>query len=145
MRKVLRLEGKRMIMWMKMEKEKSLVNNSNVILEMPLSMIIHMRRYDVKLCSLEYCAPESNMLCLVLCWQHLGRVFNILRENNLELAGDRRRPVIRPPQVSREGTKKAIFANLIYRPLQDVCIYSTSASAILFLFIWAGSFHRSYS
>ncbi|KHG09425.1 Eukaryotic translation initiation factor 2 subunit beta [Gossypium arboreum] len=29
----------------------------------------------------------------------LGRVFNILRENNPELAGDRRRTVMRPPQV----------------------------------------------
>ncbi|KAH9608794.1 hypothetical protein KSS87_019687 [Heliosperma pusillum] len=41
----------------------------------------------------------------------LGRVFNILRENNPELAGDRRRTVMRPPQVMREGTKKTVFAN----------------------------------
>ncbi|CAA2966222.1 eukaryotic translation initiation factor 2 subunit beta-like [Olea europaea subsp. europaea] len=37
--------------------------------------------------------------------QLLGRVFNILRENNPELAGDLRRTVMRPPQVLREGTK----------------------------------------
>ncbi|KMT17413.1 hypothetical protein BVRB_2g038680 [Beta vulgaris subsp. vulgaris] len=41
----------------------------------------------------------------------LGRVFNVLRENNPELAGDRRRTVMRPPQVMREGTKKTVFAN----------------------------------
>ncbi|XP_047316696.1 eukaryotic translation initiation factor 2 subunit beta [Impatiens glandulifera] len=46
----------------------------------------------------------------------LGRVFNILRENNPELAGDRRRTVMRPPQVLREGTKKTVFVNLM-----DLC------------------------
>ncbi|KAF2596030.1 hypothetical protein F2Q68_00007614 [Brassica cretica] len=48
----------------------------------------------------------------------LGRVFNILRENKTELAGDRRRTVMRPPQVLREGTKKSLstlwtFARLV--------------------------------
>ncbi|KAM0067384.1 putative translation initiation factor IF2/IF5 [Helianthus debilis subsp. tardiflorus] len=37
--------------------------------------------------------------------QLLGRVFPILRE----LAGDRRRTMMRPPQVLREGTKKTIL------------------------------------
>ncbi|KAL5991349.1 hypothetical protein ACLOJK_012256 [Asimina triloba] len=46
----------------------------------------------------------------------LDRVFNILRENNPELAGDRRRTVMRPPQVLREGTKKTVFVNLM-----DLC------------------------
>lgn len=46
----------------------------------------------------------------------LGRVFNILRENNPDLAGDRRRTVMRPPQVLREGTKKTVFVNLM-----DLC------------------------
>ncbi|CAI5515758.1 unnamed protein product [Closterium sp. Naga37s-1] len=46
----------------------------------------------------------------------LGRVFNILRENNPELAGDRRRTIMRPPQVLREGTKKTVFANFM-----DLC------------------------
>ncbi|KAL5974824.1 hypothetical protein ACLOJK_031496, partial [Asimina triloba] len=46
----------------------------------------------------------------------LDRVFNILRENNPELAGDRRRTVIRPPQVLREGTKKTVFVNFM-----DLC------------------------
>ncbi|CAL5422890.1 unnamed protein product [Camellia sinensis] len=46
----------------------------------------------------------------------LSRVFNILRENNPELAGDRRRTVMRPPQVLREGTKKTVFVNFM-----DLC------------------------
>ncbi|KAL6504102.1 hypothetical protein OROGR_026025 [Orobanche gracilis] len=46
----------------------------------------------------------------------LGRVFNILRENNPELTGDRRRTVMRPPQVLREGTKKTVFVNFM-----DLC------------------------
>ncbi|XP_071720621.1 eukaryotic translation initiation factor 2 subunit beta-like [Rutidosis leptorrhynchoides] len=46
----------------------------------------------------------------------LGRVFHILRENNPELAGDRRRTVMRPPQILREGTKKTVFANFM-----DLC------------------------
>ncbi|XP_020591602.1 eukaryotic translation initiation factor 2 subunit beta-like [Phalaenopsis equestris] len=43
----------------------------------------------------------------------LDRVFNTLRENNPLLAGDRRRTVMRPPQVLREGTKKTVFANFM--------------------------------
>eukprot|EP00262_Sarcandra_glabra_P009217 TRINITY_DN23297_c0_g1_i1.p1 TRINITY_DN23297_c0_g1~~TRINITY_DN23297_c0_g1_i1.p1 ORF type:complete len:270 (-),score=62.65 TRINITY_DN23297_c0_g1_i1:187-996(-) len=46
----------------------------------------------------------------------LDRVFNILRANNPELAGDRRRTVMRPPQVLREGTKKTVFVNFM-----DLC------------------------
>ncbi|CAL9040760.1 unnamed protein product [Musa banksii] len=46
----------------------------------------------------------------------LGRVFNILREHNPDLAGDRRRTVMRPPQVLREGTKKTVFVNFM-----DLC------------------------
>ncbi|MCO5564940.1 hypothetical protein L7F22_018610 [Adiantum nelumboides] len=46
----------------------------------------------------------------------LGRVFNILRESNPELAGERRRTVMRPPQVLREGTKKTVFVNFM-----DLC------------------------
>ncbi|KAL2903712.1 Eukaryotic translation initiation factor 2 subunit beta [Bienertia sinuspersici] len=42
---------------------------------------------------------------------HGRRVFNVLHENNLTLARDRRRIVMRPPQVLCEGTKKTIFAN----------------------------------
>ncbi|KAL2317145.1 hypothetical protein Fmac_031021 [Flemingia macrophylla] len=46
----------------------------------------------------------------------LGRVFNILRENNPELAGDRPRTVFRPPQVLRGGIKKTVFVNFM-----DLC------------------------
>ncbi|XP_030927790.1 eukaryotic translation initiation factor 2 subunit beta-like isoform X1 [Quercus lobata] len=38
----------------------------------------------------------------------LSRMFNILYENNPELAGDRRRTATRPPQVLRECTKKTV-------------------------------------
>nr|DAD35678.1 TPA_asm: hypothetical protein HUJ06_006318 [Nelumbo nucifera] len=58
----------------------------------------------------------------------LGRVFNILRENNPELAGDRRRTVMRPPQVLREGTKKTVFVNFMdlcktYDPVFSTLLY----------------------
>ncbi|KAM0053101.1 putative translation initiation factor IF2/IF5 [Helianthus debilis subsp. tardiflorus] len=46
----------------------------------------------------------------------LGRVFHTIRENNPELAADRRRTVMRPPQVLREGTKKTVFVNFM-----DLC------------------------
>ncbi|RKO88798.1 domain found in IF2B/IF5-domain-containing protein, partial [Blyttiomyces helicus] len=46
----------------------------------------------------------------------LGRVFKILRQNNPELAGEKRRHTIAPPQVYREGTKKCVFANVV-----DIC------------------------
>jgi len=39
-----------------------------------------------------------------------------LRENNPELAGEKRRTVMRPPQVLREGTKKTVFVNFM-----DLC------------------------
>ncbi len=42
----------------------------------------------------------------------LGRVFGILRQNNPDLAGDRRKFTIIPPIVGREGSKKTAFANI---------------------------------
>ena len=39
-------------------------------------------------------------------------MFGILRENNPELSGEKRRKVLKPPQVLREGTKKTV------RPVQ---------------------------
>lgn len=44
------------------------------------------------------------------------RVFGILREKNPELTGERRRTVLKPPQVAREGTKKTVFTNFM-----DLC------------------------
>jgi translation initiation factor 2 subunit 2 len=46
----------------------------------------------------------------------LDRVFGILREKNPELTGERRRTVLKPPQVAREGTKKTVFTNFM-----DLC------------------------
>ncbi|KAH7554659.1 hypothetical protein JRO89_XS12G0253900 [Xanthoceras sorbifolium] len=43
----------------------------------------------------------------------LSRVFDSIRENNPELAGERRSTVMRPPQVLREGTKKTVFVNFM--------------------------------
>ena len=43
----------------------------------------------------------------------LDRVFGILKENNPELTGERRRTTLKPPQVAREGTKKTVFSNFI--------------------------------
>eukprot|EP00877_Chromochloris_zofingiensis_P000602 jgi/Chrzof1/10542/Cz05g02180.t1 len=43
----------------------------------------------------------------------LDRVFGILREKNPELTGARRRTVLKPPQVAREGTKKTVFTNFM--------------------------------
>ncbi|KAL0049751.1 hypothetical protein WJX82_009169 [Trebouxia sp. C0006] len=41
----------------------------------------------------------------------LDRVFDILKENNPELTGEKRRTIMKPPQVAREGTKKTVFTN----------------------------------
>ncbi|TPX71192.1 hypothetical protein SpCBS45565_g01310 [Spizellomyces sp. 'palustris'] len=46
----------------------------------------------------------------------LSRVFKILRQNNPELVGDKKRYTIAPPQVMKEGTKKSVFANVV-----DIC------------------------
>ena len=41
----------------------------------------------------------------------LGRVFGILRAHNPELAGEKHKTILKPPQVLREGTKKTVFVN----------------------------------
>lgn len=44
----------------------------------------------------------------------LTRVFNIMREKNPDMvAGEKRRFIMRPPQVLRVGTKKTSFANFL--------------------------------
>lgn len=40
-------------------------------------------------------------------------MFGILRQNNPELTGERRRTILKPPQIAREGTKKTVFINFI--------------------------------
>ncbi|XP_044491242.1 eukaryotic translation initiation factor 2 subunit beta-like isoform X3 [Mangifera indica] len=59
----------------------------------------------------------------------LSRMFNMLRENNLELAGDKHRTVMRPPQILLEGTKKTLFVNFMdlcktmHRQAEDVMTF----------------------
>ena len=62
----------------------------------------------------------------------LGRVFGILRERNPELTGEKRRTIMKPPEVMREGTKKTVFVNLMdlckqmHRPSEHVLNYMLS-------------------
>eukprot|EP01023_Acetabularia_acetabulum_P000557 TRINITY_DN1022_c0_g2_i1.p1 TRINITY_DN1022_c0_g2~~TRINITY_DN1022_c0_g2_i1.p1 ORF type:complete len:277 (+),score=73.79 TRINITY_DN1022_c0_g2_i1:273-1103(+) len=42
----------------------------------------------------------------------LDRVFNILKELNPSLS-DRKRTILKPPQIAREGTKKTVFSNFM--------------------------------
>lgn len=46
----------------------------------------------------------------------LKRFFTLLHQHDPELAGEKRRYTIAPPQVAREGTKKTVFANV-----SDIC------------------------
>lgn len=46
----------------------------------------------------------------------LERAFRLIRQNNPDLAGERRKFVLVPPQVGREGSKKTAFANIA-----DIC------------------------
>lgn len=80
--------------------------------------------------------PPTNNADLEAGWQNsdrdytyqelLTRVFNILRQNNPDLAGDRRKFTIIPPIIGREGSKKTAFANIadvcrrIRRPIEHV-------------------------
>lgn len=56
----------------------------------------------------------------------LNRVFSILRANNPDLAGDRRKFTIIPPIIGREGSKKTAFTNIaelcrrMRRPVEHV-------------------------
>lgn len=58
--------------------------------------------------------------------QLLDRVFNILKQNNPELAGEKKKYTIVPPSIHREGNKKTIFANVteiskrLHRPAEHV-------------------------
>ncbi|XP_057459655.1 eukaryotic translation initiation factor 2 subunit beta-like [Actinidia eriantha] len=54
----------------------------------------------------------------------LGRVFNILRENDPELAGDRCRTIMRPPQVHREGNCVCeLYGSRIHRQPEHVMTF----------------------
>lgn len=58
--------------------------------------------------------PQKVVVCIssFAFLQLLGRVFNILRQNNPELVGEKKRYTIVPPSIHREGNKKTIFANV---------------------------------
>ncbi|KAI8607114.1 domain found in IF2B/IF5-domain-containing protein, partial [Chytriomyces sp. MP71] len=45
--------------------------------------------------------------------QLLSRVFKIIRHNNPDLIGEKKKYTLVPPQVMKEGTKKSIFANVV--------------------------------
>lgn len=67
-----------------------------------------MRYFEKRKCS---CECESLLL------QLLNRVFNIMREKNPDMvAGEKRKFVMKPPQVVRVGTKKTSFVNFT-----DIC------------------------
>lgn len=60
---------------------------------------------------------ESLMIILWCPPQLLNRVFNIMREKNPDMvAGEKRKFVMKPPQVVRVGTKKTSFVNFT-----DIC------------------------
>lgn len=58
-----------------------------------------------------------------------NRIFSILRQNNPDLAGEKRKFTIVPPQIGREGSKKTAFANItdlcrrMRRPLEHVTAF----------------------
>lgn len=59
----------------------------------------------------------------------LSRVFGVLRTNNPDLAGEKRKFTIVPPQVVREGSKKTAFSNIadlarrMRRPLEHLTAF----------------------
>jgi translation initiation factor 2 subunit 2 len=63
-------------------------------------------------------------------------VFRLIRINNPELFGEKRRYTIPPPIVQREGTKKTLFANIV-----DICnrMHRTPEHVIQFLFAELGT------
>jgi translation initiation factor 2 subunit 2 len=59
------------------------------------------------------CCSDS---CLCFPRQLLTRFYALLHSHNPELAGDKKKFTLVPPQVNREGTKKTVFANIA-----DIC------------------------
>lgn len=66
----------------------------------------------------------------------LKRFFTLLHLNNPELAGEKRRYTIVPPQVTREGTKKTSFANFV-----DICrrMHRQPEHVLMFLYAELGT------
>lgn len=60
---------------------------------------------------------KQNKVTVLSLFQLLNRVFNIMREKNPDMvAGEKRKFVMKPPQVVRVGTKKTSFVNFT-----DIC------------------------
>jgi translation initiation factor 2 subunit 2 len=68
--------------------------------------------------------------------QLLRRFFTMLHQHNPELAGEKRRFLIVPPQIQREGTKKTMFGNLT-----DICrrMHRQPEHVIAFLYTELGT------
>ncbi|KZO99130.1 hypothetical protein CALVIDRAFT_544573 [Calocera viscosa TUFC12733] len=66
----------------------------------------------------------------------LDRFYRVLRQNNPELAGGKRRHTVPPPSVMREGNKRTIFANIV-----DIAkrIHRSPDHVISFLFAELGT------
>jgi len=66
----------------------------------------------------------------------LMRFYRVLRQNNPELAGGKRRHTVPPPSVMRDGNKKTIFANIV-----DIAkrIHRDPTHVISFLFAELGT------
>ncbi|CAK9785870.1 hypothetical protein CC85DRAFT_288862 [Cutaneotrichosporon oleaginosum] len=66
----------------------------------------------------------------------LKRFYTLLHVNNPELAGEKRRYTIVPPQVTREGTKKTSFANFV-----DICrrLHRQPEHVLMFLYAELGT------
>ena len=66
----------------------------------------------------------------------LDRIFGLLKQNNPELTGEKRRTVLKPPQVLREGTKKTVFVNF-----SDLCkaMHRTQEHVLNFLLAELGT------
>ncbi|BEI80388.1 hypothetical protein CcaverHIS002_0109170 [Cutaneotrichosporon cavernicola] len=66
----------------------------------------------------------------------LQRFYTLLHVNNPELAGEKRRFTIVPPQVTREGTKKTSFANFV-----DICrrLHRQPEHVLMFLYAELGT------
>ncbi|RVW56498.1 Eukaryotic translation initiation factor 2 subunit beta [Vitis vinifera] len=79
--------------------------------------IVLQPRYPWEGSDRDYKYEEFNISWHLACWmvKLLGRVFNILRENNPELAGDRRRTVMRPHKGLPFGSNNSCsFVGILY-------------------------------
>lgn len=85
---------------------------------------IHVKRIFIQICytrdvcrwSVRIVACCWLLVILIDVWflQLLKRVFDIMREKNPDMvAGEKKRIIMKPPQVMRVGTKKSSFSNFV--------------------------------